>query len=91
MMLKKEFLEQYHMLLAERDVINNKISEFVNRYHEEVLERNGYKIGDQIKNDNGYACTVTGVVDAGGILYIRAMNNRKPKIDTITRIKLIEI
>lgn len=90
-MLKEEFKKQYNMLQEQMDDINNRMSELVNRYHDEVLGRNGYKMGDRIKNDLGYPCTVSGVVDAGGVLYIKAYSNIKPKIDTITRIKLIEI
>lgn len=87
MMLEKEFKEEYNKLQAERDAINNKISELVNRYHEEVLGRNGYKIGDII-SESDIKYKITGIINSGNVLYIKGLNKGK---ENILRIKLIEI
>ena len=88
-MTNSEYKNKLYILEKEYNDIAKKIKDLNNTYHNEVLERNGYKKGTKI-NYNGFNYIITGIHNIAGKLYLKGYNvkdNNKENI--IIQIKIL--
>jgi hypothetical protein len=64
-MTHDEYNNQLISLVLEKGRIQQEISLLKEKYKTELLERNGYKIGDQL-DCNGTPCVISGIDEFGG-------------------------
>ena len=75
-MTHDEYNNQLNALESEKGRIQQEISRLKERYRTELLERNGYKIGDKL-DCNGTPCVISGVDECIGIFFLQLKKLKK--------------
>ena len=75
-MTRDEYNNEINALELEKGRIQRKISSLNERYRTELLERNGYKVGDQFDCD-GTQCMISGVDECVGSFFLQLKKLKK--------------